>query len=207
MIIICPYSLNAGAEGTDPALADLRDYKIKDAMKLSLLQQTADDESRAASTSELNVYLRSYNKTVTEESSMPWDGDCWFHCLSWFHDEDRTRENAKRYRLEIVQFLIDNVEEFIHFCDDGKGNLISRETYFASCKYLRNRGTYNTKSTVVGDCIPIAIAEKYALRIVVYDPKLKQPQNIGNDSAMRTLTVARITTPSCEHIQGVVPYN
>jgi hypothetical protein len=205
-ILIC-FALITGGETTNPLFEDTRAYDTEEALRLSVKDSTAESKSRARATEELNLYLERHNLAVTKDSSMPWDGDCWFHCLSWLYGQDRTTANAIRYRSEIVDHLIANMSEYIQFCVDGKGSIISQEAYMNSCKYLRRRGTYNTITTVVADMVPMAIAAKYNVHIVIYDPKYSQPQYIGDDRADKTLTLARITTPSCEHIQGVVPLN
>lgn len=201
--------LMAGVEttlvkGTVPGYSNLGDYDTQAAIRRSMETLNEDEEARAEETRQLNLYLRQFNVTVIEESLMPWDGDCWFHCLSWFHGEARTTENAKRYRAAVVQFLIDHIDDYIPFCDDGKGNIITKKAYYASCNYLKRKYTYNTKTTV-GDIVPMAIAARYGVYITVYDPKLKEPQTIGDNMSTRFLTVGKITTSRCEHIQGVVP--
>ena len=203
--ILSCFALITGGEITNPLFEDSRAYNTDEALKLSVKDNTAESESRARATAELNLYLQRHRLAVTDDSSMPWDGDCWFHCLSWLHGQDRTTANAKRYRTEIVDFLIANKSDYIHFCVDGKGNIISEQAYIASCEYLRRRGTYNTATTVVADMVPMAIAAKYNVHIVIYNPPYSQPTSVGDAMAEKTLNVAKITTPSCEHIQGVVP--
>lgn len=150
-------------------------------------------------------FVRRFNLTVTEDSDMPRDGNCWFHAVSWYFKEGRNRMNAQRHRQAVCKFIMDNKDEFLPFCVDKDTNPLSDAKFVRAVNNLRKMGTYNTSSSI-GDVVGLAISRLYNFEIVMFDPLINsEPFSIGRNDESPKLQVARLTVGNTSHIQGLVP--
>lgn len=191
------------ATACDPMSITAEDIEFHKAVLMSMATFNEDEATHAHETKKMNDWLVQFNLTITTDSSNPWDGDCWFHTVSWHFGVPKTAENAKSYRNAIVEHLIINMNRYREFCVDEKGDTLSEESYLKYCNNMRRKGTYNT---ILGDSVPMAISELYDVDIIIYDPMFYagKPLSVGRQGSQSTLLVARIATSNCEHIHGVV---
>ena len=151
--------------------------------------------------------------TLTADSLLAWDGNCWFSALLFFlrlQKRDNQKEtgepwNVKALRAQVYDYILKEHPCFFpmyYNADPAREGIDLRELFNTDNKYLRDSSNYSTTSNM-GDFVPLAISMLFSMHITIVQ-HTGLVLTVGHDDHKHKMTVGRIELPTVQHVHALV---
>lgn len=89
------------------------DQQMQFVQKKSELEFQDQQSKRNEFEKDLNNYLKQHKYQMTEESKVPWDGNCYYNAASFFLSRQDVNLNARQIRNDTMELLQNNIDRYI----------------------------------------------------------------------------------------------
>lgn len=185
--------------GTDPK-------KCRDALQ----------KKRAKATAEFLRRMEPLGFTITADSYLAWDGNCYFSGLYFFMRQwgiadgwtvMSLREAVFKYIRDLPEDAPDNDFYSSYLNDNDKGEETLRRSLFEEdCKFLGTHSCYKLEHSTIGEMTALGICRNFNVSIKMYNPDRDyEPEVIGNPNAPHQMVLGYLDVAGCQHVQALVP--
>ena len=150
--------------------------------------------------------------TLTAESLLEWDGNCWFRALLFYlrlqkRDRQENEEpwNVKALRAEVYNYIYKQKATFFPMFinyDRQREDVPMDDLFTTDNRYLRDSTNYSTNSTM-GDLVPLAISMRFSMRITIIHHQ-GQVVLVGHEDNRYRMYVGRIELPDVQHVHALI---